>query len=130
MPCIEAHVSTSSSVFDLESDHDHTITVVLVLQLPLGSTDKEYEKAIGAQPKVWKWWQAEHLEKGKTYRIGTDRGSTIKEWFEGSTEELLRKPLAERTDDKMNKEPIVINVTQPAEFTMKRPDADGSLNWP
>lgn len=45
-------------------------------------------------------------------------------------EELLRKPLAERADERMKKELVVINVTQAAEFTMKRPDSDGSLDWP
>ncbi|KAF5534538.1 hypothetical protein FNAPI_12327 [Fusarium napiforme] len=215
MPSIEAHISTSSLVFDLESDHDHTITIDLFLQhnrpitfptqglrlfdspmnkggltftdmgtgtearrnrifmcgpdhegslreenkdcfltlypgqkypiqasisrmesgvgriqLPPGSTAKEYSEANEAQPKVWKWWKAGNLGNGKTYRIGIDQESTIKKWFEGSVEELLRKPLAERTDDKMNKEPIMMNVTQPAEFTMKRPDTDGSLDWP
>lgn len=215
MPSIEAHISTSSPVFDLESEHDHTITIDLFLQhnrpitlptqnlrlfdspmnkggltftdtetgtearrntiftcgpdhkgslrednkdyfltlhpeqrytiqasisrmesgvgriqLPLGSTAKEYREAIEAQPKVWKWWKAGNLENGKTYRLGIDKESTIKKWFEGSTEELLRKPLDDRTDDKMNNEPIMINVTWPGEFTMKRPDTDGSLDWP
>ncbi|KAJ4037185.1 hypothetical protein NW761_001444 [Fusarium oxysporum] len=32
MPFIEAHIFTSSSVFNLESDQDHTITVDLSLQ--------------------------------------------------------------------------------------------------
>ncbi|KAF5577670.1 hypothetical protein FPCIR_11996 [Fusarium pseudocircinatum] len=215
MPFIEAQISTSSSVFNLESDHDHTITIDLFLQhnrpitfptqglrlfespmnkggltftdtktgtearrntificgpghegvlrkhnkecfltlhpgqkhtfeasisrmesgvgkiqLPPGSTAKDYSEAIEAQTKVWKWWKADNLENDKTYKIGIDKEPTIEKWFEGSMEELLRKPLAERTDDKMNKEPIMINVTQPAEFTMKRPDCDGSLNWP
>ncbi|RBQ77805.1 hypothetical protein FVER14953_21643 [Fusarium verticillioides] len=215
MPSIEAHISTSSPVFDLEADHDHTITIDLFLhhgraitfptenlrlfdspmnkggltftdtetsiearrntificgpgyegslrednkecfltlhpgqkytieasisrmesgvgriQLLPGSTAEEYREAIAKQPKVWKWWKAGNLDDGKTYIIGTDQESTIRKWFEGSTEELLRKPLAERTDDKMNKEPIMINVTPPAEFTMKRPDTDGSLDWP
>ncbi|KAF5968678.1 hypothetical protein FCOIX_11286 [Fusarium coicis] len=215
MPSIEAHISTSSPVFDLEADHDHTITIDLFLhhgrtitfptdnlrlfdspmnkggltftdtetgtearrntificgpgyegslrednkecfltlypgqkhtleasisrmesgvgsiQLHPGSTAKEYREANEAQPKVWKWWKADNLNNGKTYRIGIDQGSTIRKWLEGSTEELLRKPLDDRTDDKMHKEPITINVTQPAQFTMKRPDTDGSLDWP
>ncbi|CZR40430.1 uncharacterized protein FPRO_05330 [Fusarium proliferatum ET1] len=100
------------------------------IELPENSTVEEYKEAIAKQPKVWKWWSAENLENGHTYRVGIDKASTIKEWFEGSMEELLCKPLAERTDEKMKKEPIVINVTQPAEFTMKRPDSDGSLDWP
>ncbi|KAF4955690.1 hypothetical protein FGADI_4383 [Fusarium gaditjirri] len=78
------------------------------IQLPPDSTAKEYREAMEAQPKVWKWWKAENLENGKTYCIGIDNKSTIKEWFEGSMEKLLRKPLAERSDDKMNKEPIMI----------------------
>ncbi|KAF5673947.1 hypothetical protein FDENT_10162 [Fusarium denticulatum] len=215
MPFIEAHISTSSSVFDLEADHDHMITIDLFLhhsraitfptenlrlfnspmnrgglmftdtetdtearrnrifmcgpnhegslredneecfltlhpgqkytiqasisrmengvgriQLPPGSTAKEYREANEAQPKAWKWWKAGNLDNGKAYRIGIDQESTIMKWFEGSMEELLRKPLAERTDDKMHKEPIMINVTQSAEFTMKRSDTDGSLDWP
>ncbi|KAF5530330.1 hypothetical protein FMEXI_13618 [Fusarium mexicanum] len=215
MPSIEARISTSSPVFDLESEHDHTITVDLFLQHsrpitfltqnlrlfdspmnkggltftdsqtgtearrnrificgpdhegslrennkeyfltlhpgqkhtiqasisrmecgvgriqpPSGSTAKEYREAREAQPKVWKWWKAGNLDNGKAYRIGIDQESTIMKWFESSTEELLRKPLDDRTDDKMSKEPIMINVTQPAEFTMKRPDTDGSLDWP
>ncbi|KAF5723109.1 hypothetical protein FMUND_2151 [Fusarium mundagurra] len=215
MPSIEAHISTSSSVFDLESDHDHTITIDLFLQhnrpitfptqnlrlfdspmnkggltftdtetgtearrnrifmcgpdhegslrednkesfltlhpgqkytiqasisrmesgvgriqLPPGSTAEDYREANETQPKVWKWWKAGNLDNDKTYRIGIDQESTIRKWFEGSREELLGKPLEDRTDDKMNKEPIMINVAQPAEFAMKRPDSDGSLNWP
>ncbi|CVL08301.1 uncharacterized protein FMAN_05102 [Fusarium mangiferae] len=215
MPSIEAQVSTSSPVFDLESEHDHTITIDLFLQhnrpitfptqnlrlfdspmnkggltftdlktgtearrntifmcgpdregslrednksnfltlhpgqkytiqasisrmesgvgriqLPPGSIAEEYREAIEAQPKVWKWWKAGNLENGKTYRLGIDEESTIKEWFEGSREDLLRKPLSERTNEKMKKELVVIKVTQAAEFTMKRPDSDGSLDWP
>ncbi|KAF5581850.1 hypothetical protein FPANT_8769 [Fusarium pseudoanthophilum] len=215
MPSIEAHISTSSPVFDLEADHSHTITIDLFLhhtraitfptenlrlfnspmnkggltftdtetgiearrntificgpgydgslrednkecfltlnpgrkytiqasisrmesgvgriQLPPGSTTIEYRKANQAQPMVWKWWKAGNLDNGKTYTIGIDEKSTIRKWFEGSMEEIVRKPLAERTDNKMHNEPIMINVTQPAEFTMKRPDSDGSLNWP
>ncbi|KAG4268030.1 hypothetical protein FPRO04_04446 [Fusarium proliferatum] len=215
MPSIEAHISTSSPVFDLESEHDYTISIDLflqhscaitfptqnlrlfdspmnkggltftdtetgaearrntificgpghegslrednkgcfltlhpgqkhtveayisrmeagvgVIQIPPGSTAKEYREAREAQPKVWKWWKAENLENDKTYSVGVDKDSTIKQWFEGSMRELLRKPLAERTDERMKKEPVVINVTQAAEFTMKRPDSDGSLDWP
>ncbi|KAF5234783.1 hypothetical protein FANTH_11972 [Fusarium anthophilum] len=215
MPSIEAHISTSSPVFDLESEHDHTITIDLFLQhnrpitfptqnlrlfdspmnkggltftdtetgtearrnrifmcgpdhegslqennkgyfltlhpgqkhtiqasisrmesgvgsiqLPRGNTATGYREANEAQPKVWKWWKAGNLDNGKTYRIGIDQESNVRKWFEGSTEELLRKTLADRIDDKMNKEPIMINVTQPGEFTMKRPDRDGSLDWP
>ncbi|KAG5742732.1 hypothetical protein H9Q70_014544 [Fusarium xylarioides] len=100
------------------------------IQLPPESTAKEYREANEAQPKVWKWWKAGNLDNGKTYRIGIDKESTIRKWFEGSTEELLRKPLDDRTDEKMNKEPIMIKVIQPGEFTMKRPDTDGSLDWP
>ncbi|KAJ9425801.1 hypothetical protein FOXG_18327 [Fusarium oxysporum f. sp. lycopersici 4287] len=96
------------------------------IQLPPNSTAEEYKKAIAKQPKVWKRWSAENLENSKTYRVGIDKESTIKGWFEGSGEELLRKPLTERTYDKMKKEPIMINVAQAAEFTMKRPDMD----WP
>ncbi|KAG9505137.1 hypothetical protein J7337_002103 [Fusarium musae] len=80
------------------------------IQLPPGSTAEEYREAIAKQPKVRKWWKADNFENGKTYRIGFDEGSAIKKWFEGSTEELLRKPLDDRTDGKMNKEPVMINA--------------------
>lgn len=100
------------------------------IQLPPGSTAKEYRETIEAQPQVWKWWKAGNLENGKTYRLGIDEASTIKEWFEGSMEDLLRKPLFERTNEKMKKELDMVKVTQVAEFTMKRPDSDGSLDWP
>ncbi|KAF9776336.1 hypothetical protein IL306_005504, partial [Fusarium sp. DS 682] len=97
------------------------------IKLPPNSTAEEYKEAMEKRLSNWNWSHAENLEDRKSYRIGIDKDSTIKEWFEGSKEELLRKPLAERTDEKMNKEPIPFNVTQPAEFTMERPDAGDSL---
>ncbi|KAI6775231.1 hypothetical protein HG530_001989 [Fusarium avenaceum] len=83
--------------------------------------------AIKKRPRIWDWRYAENVEEASTYRIGIDQDNTIKRWLEGSKEELLSKPLTERTDDKMKSEPIFFHVTQPAEFTVKIPDVEDIL---
>jgi hypothetical protein len=85
------------------------------------STPEGIKGAIKKRPKVCNWRHAENLEEGRTYRIGIDKDNVIKTWLEGSKEELLSKPLTERTDDKMKLEPIFFHLTQPAEFIVKRP---------
>lgn len=86
------------------------------------STPEEIKAVIKKRPKVWDWWHAENLEEGSTYRIGIDQENTIKRWLEGSKEELLSKPLTERTDNKTKAEPIFFHVTHPAEFIVKKPE--------
>jgi hypothetical protein len=81
---------------------------------------EEIKAVTKKRPKVWNLWHAENLEEGRTYRIGIDKDNVIKTWLEGSKEELLSKPLTERTDDKMKPEPIFFHVTRPAEFIVKR----------
>ncbi|KAH6956534.1 hypothetical protein DER45DRAFT_539315 [Fusarium avenaceum] len=91
------------------------------------TTPEETKAVIKKRPRIWDWRHAENLEEGSTYRIRIDQDNTIKRWFESSKEELLSKPLTERTDDKMKSEPIFFHVTQPAEFTVKRPHVESIL---
>ncbi|KAF4465921.1 hypothetical protein FALBO_7235 [Fusarium albosuccineum] len=94
------------------------------------TTVEEHAAAMEKLPKVWKWRHARKLEDGKTYRVGIDQDASIKQWLEGSKQELLSKPLADRREGKMCTEPVQFHVVQPACFTVQRPDTDGSLDWP
>jgi hypothetical protein len=86
-------------------------------------------KAIQAQqPLLTKWHHVSGLEDGQTYEIGICEGIALNSWLRGSFDEILEMRKA-GTAPELLKEPVPYQVSQSAEFLVKRPDADGSLNY-
>lgn len=93
-------------------------------------TVKEFQNALERMPTIWKWDSTGGLNNETTYEIGVDDAVCVQRWLEGTKEELLSKPIDERNENSMIKEAITIHVIQTSRFQVRRPDTDGSLDWP
>lgn len=93
-------------------------------------TVKEFQIALDRMPTIWKWHCTGGLNNGTTYEIGVDDAACVQRWLEGTKEELLSKPINERNENSMIKEAITVKVIQTSRFQVRRPDTDGSLDWP
>lgn len=69
------------------------------------------------------------FEDGQTYEVGICEGIMISSWLHGSFDEILETSKAGTTPE-LFKEHIPYRVSQSAKFAVKRPDVDGSLNYP
>lgn len=97
---------------------------------PTMETAKQHQERMARLPDVWKWQGTGQLKDGGTYEIGIGTDATIHKWLEGAKEDLLAKPVSQRDEAAMRTEAVTFQVVTPARFLVRRPDADGSLDWP
>lgn len=83
------------------------------------------------QPEGMKWPGVSGFLDGEVFEIGVSDGAGPKEWLVGSLESIL-KGKEKGVVPKFEKGAggIGMEVRQMARFRIKRPDEDGSLNWP
>jgi hypothetical protein len=81
----------------------------------------------GPLPPGMAWFGVAGFEDSNVYEVGVSEEAVVKEWFEGSIEEVVKQRelgrKVERREDK-----IRYTVIEPCTFELKRPDADGSLD--
>ena len=92
-----------------------------------GKTADEMKQRQSQQPRVRKWRHVRGLQDGQTYEIGISGEVGVKEWIAGDIEGLLEETKNGATVE-LRREMVPFEVVQGAEFTVKRPDEDGSLN--
>lgn len=100
------------------------------LTLPTMATIEQYQERVARLPDVWKWQGTGQLKDGRTYEIEIGTDATIHKWLEGAKEDLLAKPVSQRDEAAMRTEAVTFQVITPARFLVRRPDTDGSLDWP
>jgi len=76
-----------------------------------------------------KWYGVGGFEDGQTYRIGISEDATISEWLQGSIWEILGWQIL-GWKAKPRSEKISYIVRDSCAFLLRRPDTDGSLDWP
>lgn len=63
------------------------------------------------------------------YEISVSEEARIKNWFEGELEEILRLRSL-NVIPTVNSDLADFEMKETKKFEVKRPDADGSLDWP
>ncbi|KAF1844986.1 uncharacterized protein K460DRAFT_365903 [Cucurbitaria berberidis CBS 394.84] len=76
-----------------------------------------------------KWYGLWGFEDKARYQIGVSDAAVVKEWIEGSIWEILGWQILRGTPQ-MKRELIRYTVHDSGLFEIRRPDTDGSLNWP
>ncbi|KAF2122050.1 hypothetical protein BDV96DRAFT_562838 [Lophiotrema nucula] len=112
-----------------------------LLSLPLfddrGMTGEELAQKQDTLPRTWKWPRVGLFEDGETYEVGVSKKAVVGRWMEGSLEDLLAMKRswlfglvksAQKPEIKGTK--IEYTIEKTTKFIFKRPDKDGSLNWP
>lgn len=90
---------------------------------------EELIEKLGEIPRVWRWWNSECLEDGKVYKIGVEEEGITTGWVPWDKEQFRTIPIPE-IERAVRKEMIPFRITKTAQFLVKRPDTDGSLNFP
>jgi hypothetical protein len=93
-----------------------------------GMTVEDMKAIQAQQPLLTKWPRVRGLEDGQTYEIGIYEGLALESWLRGSFDEILEMRKAGEVPELLT-EPVPYEVVQRAEFAVKRPDKDGSLNY-
>jgi hypothetical protein len=79
--------------------------------------------------KAWKWSNVSNLEDGQSYELGVSQEAVVRRWFQGSVAGVLEmKRLGLKPSIK--NDVVRFTVRDTARFAVRRPDKDGSLNWP
>jgi hypothetical protein len=80
-------------------------------------------------PKAWKWPNVAGMQDRQVYQVGVDKNIGVKAWMQGSVESLVE---TKRSDLRLpiNTEVVQFKVVECARFETRRPDTDGSLDWP
>jgi hypothetical protein len=88
------------------------------------------ERASGSdeKPTSLKWPMVHRLLDGETFEIKINDGARVNRWIEGTLEEILEWSAEGRTLI-LVEQAIDFEVKETAQFKVKRPDPDGSLNW-
>lgn len=76
-----------------------------------------------------KWPKVAGFKDGQIYEIGVSKEAGVQEWIKGSIEEILEMRKSNLTPN-VEKQAIGFEVRETKNFEVKRPDPDGSLNWP
>jgi hypothetical protein len=92
-------------------------------------TFAEMESGSNEKFTSMKWPNVHLLLDGEMYKIQVNEKACVKWWVEGHLEEILQMVKDGRTPALLE-EAIHFDVKETAEFRVKRPDLDGSLNWP
>jgi hypothetical protein len=93
-----------------------------------GITVEEMKEIQARQPLRTKWRHVGGFEDGATYEVGVCEGVAISSWLCGGFDEILEMSKA-GTVPEVLREDVHYEVSQSARFVVRRPDADGSLNY-
>jgi hypothetical protein len=93
-----------------------------------GMTVEDMKAIQAQQPLLTKWHHVSGFEDEQAYEVGVCEGAALESWLRGSLDEILELGKAGEVPE-LSKEPVPYEVSQSAEFAVKRPDADGSLNY-
>jgi hypothetical protein len=92
-------------------------------------TDEEIVTKQESQEKTWKWGNVGGFVDGSVYEVGFHEEVGLRLWLQGSVDGLLAvKELGLRPQ--IRREVIRFVIEENAKFEVRRPDKDGSLNWP
>lgn len=105
-----------------------SITTPFVHVTPEMTVEAVREKQASSK-KTWKWRHVEGLEDGQSYELGLSREARLNQWMEGSREEILAIE-GGNASKRLRKDVVDFRVVETATVNLKRPDRDGSLNWP
>lgn len=115
----------------LVADEPHRLHITLKPQLagqPIPKTSVEEMKKVQAQQfKTRQWPLVRGLEDGQMDKIGIAEGAEVKEWLEGSLEEILGMEKAEKVRT-VREGVIKFILGETTEFEMKRADTDGTMD--
>lgn len=78
---------------------------------------------------VWRWCGAVCLEDGKVYKIGVEEEGITTGWIPWDKDQFRAIPVPE-IERAVRNEMIPFRITKAAQFLVKSPDKDGSLNFP
>ena len=81
------------------------------------------------QKESMKWPFMHGFKDGEVYRIGVSDGAGVRDWVVGSLAEILELRMLGSTLT-VEDEAIEFEVRETRTFEVRRPDQDGSLNWP
>jgi hypothetical protein len=93
-----------------------------------GMTVEDMKAIQAQQPLLTKWHHVSGFEDDEAYEVGVSDEVALESWLRGSLDEMLELGKAGEVPELL-KEPVPYEVSQSAEFAVKRPDADGSLNY-
>lgn len=94
-----------------------------------GLTAQEIVQKQAELPKTWKWPNVGGMQDEVVYQIGFSEEAGVRSWMRGSVETLVEMRRAGLTPE-VRSEAVPFVVEESARFEMRRPDADGSLDWP
>jgi hypothetical protein len=94
-----------------------------------GLTVQEIFQKQAKQPKKWKWYNVGGMQGGEAYEVGIKADAGVTSWMRGSVKSLVEVRRAGLRPE-VRRELVPFMVVESARFEMKRPDTDGSLNWP
>jgi hypothetical protein len=94
-----------------------------------GLTAQEFSEKQAELPKTWKWPNVATMQDGEVYQVGVSEYVGVKSWMQGSVEALVEVRRAGlRSEVRTEKVPFI--TVESARFEIRRPDTDGSLDWP
>jgi hypothetical protein len=126
---------TKNSFVTLHPGKEHVLHATLqpVLRhsmFPMrGLTAQEIAEKQAQLPKTWKWPNVAAMQDGEVYQVEVSEYAGVRSWIQGSVEatiELRRAGL--RPEVRMETVPFI--TVESARFEIRRPDIDGSLDWP
>jgi hypothetical protein len=94
-----------------------------------GLTSQEIAQKQAEQPKTWKWHDVGGMQDGEVYQVEVSKEVGVRSWMQGSVEALVEMKRAGLMPE-FRRQVVPFVMVESAQFEMKRPDTDGSLNWP
>jgi hypothetical protein len=92
-------------------------------------TIAEMESGSEVEFTTLKWPMVHRLLDGEMFDISVSEEARIRRWFVGELEEILNSRRSNMMPTVRN-EVIEYELKETTKFKVKRPDRDGSLNWP
>jgi hypothetical protein len=126
---------TKDRFVTLHPGQEHILHATLqpILSNPIfptqGLTSQEIVAKQEALPKTWKWYNVAGMQDREVYEVGISEGAGIRVWMQGSVEGLVEMRRIGLTPE-ARRGVVRFVVVEPTRFEMRRPDRDGSLDWP
>jgi hypothetical protein len=126
---------TKNNFVTLHPGKDHVLhaTVQPILTNSMfntqGLTAQEIASKQAELPKTWKWPNVGGLQDGGVYQVDVSEGAAVRRWMQGSVEALVEVRRA-GTRPVVRGEEVPFVMVESARFEVRRPDGDGSLDWP
>ncbi|KAH7337909.1 hypothetical protein BKA66DRAFT_577433 [Pyrenochaeta sp. MPI-SDFR-AT-0127] len=124
VPRAKIYVSyLSSDGLPREEDKEEWVTLFPDQDYVLETTFKPLDGDTSKWPKV------AGFKDGQIYEIGVSEEAGVRTWIEGGLEDILEMRKSNLIPN-VRKQAIGFEVRETKIFEVKRPDLDGSLNWP